>query len=112
MIGEEGKRYYVRMEDFITFMYDHTLHRKRKHLCSYCLQSFSTWEILKRHIKDYFRINDKQTIIMHKNGEHVEFKNYERKINSPFIVYAVFESILVPEYNGKQNPEQSYSNKY
>ena len=49
---------------------------------------------------------------MHKKGEHIEFENYESKINSPFIVYAVFESILVPEYNGKQNPEQSYSNKY
>ena len=49
---------------------------------------------------------------MHKKREHVEFENYESKINSPFIVYAVFESILGPEYNGKQNPEQSYSNKY
>ena len=28
-------------------MYDHTLHHGRKHFCCYCLQAFSTDEILK-----------------------------------------------------------------
>ena len=36
---------------------------------------------------------------MPKKGEHIEFKNYKRKIKSPFTVYADFESILVPEDN-------------
>ena len=31
---------------------------------------------------------------------------------SPLIIYADFESILVPETTGKQNPEESYTNKY
>ena len=30
---------------------------------------------------------------MPKNGEYVKFENYERKINSLFIIYAVLESI-------------------
>ena len=45
-------------------------------------------------------------------GEYVKFKNYERKIKSPFKFYADFESILVPEDNGKLNPEECYTNKY
>ena len=49
---------------------------------------------------------------MPKKGECVKFKNYERKIKSPFITYADFESISVPENNGKQNPEESYTSKY
>ena len=44
-------------------------------------------------------------------GEYVKLKNYEIKIKSPFIIYANFESILVPENNGKQNTEESYTNK-
>ena len=28
------------------------------------------------------------------------------------MIYADFESILVPEDNGKQNPNESYTNKY
>ena len=31
---------------------------------------------------------------------------------SPFMIYADFESILVPENNGKQNPKLSSTNKY
>ena len=38
---------------------------------------------------------------MPKKGEHVKFKNFERKIKWSFMIYADFESILVPEDNGK-----------
>ena len=40
---------------------------------------------------------------MHKKGEFLKFKNYERKIKSPFIIYANFESILMPEKIEKQS---------
>ena len=51
---------------------------------------------------------------MHKKGECVRFKNVERKIYdySPFMIYANFESILVPEDDGKQNPDERSTNKY
>ena len=85
---------------------------KIQSISRYCLQAFSTEEILKRHIKDCFEINGKQRIKMPRKGEHVKFKNYERKIKSRFIIYADFESILVSEDNGKPDPEESYKNKY
>ena len=49
---------------------------------------------------------------MPKKDDEVKFKNYERKIRSPFILYPDLESILVPEDNENQNPEESYTNKY
>ena len=52
-------------------------------ICRYFLQTLSTEEILKFHIKDCFKINSKQRITMPKKGEYVKFKNYERKIKSP-----------------------------
>ena len=69
----------------------------------FCLRAFITKEILKRHIKDRFNINRKQTIMIPKKDEYIKFKNFERKIKSPFMVYANFEIILVPEDNGKKN---------
>ena len=45
-------------------------------------------------------------------GEYVRFKNYKRKTKSAFMICADFESILVPKDNGKQNPDESYMNKY
>ena len=44
---------------------------------------------------------------MSKKGENVKFKNFERKVKSTFMNYADFESILVPEDNGKQNPNST-----
>ena len=78
----------------------------------YCLEPFSKEEILKRHIKDCFKTNGKQSIIMPKKGKYVKLKNHERNMKSPFIIYANFESILVPENYGKQNTEEFYSLKY
>ena len=84
----------------------------KKHFCRYCLKAFSTEEILKRQIENCFKINGKQRIIMPKKGKRIKFKNYERKIKSPVIIYADFESILVPKDNGKENPKKHYTNKF
>ena len=96
LIAEGEKKHYVFIKDFNTFMYDHTLHRGRKHFCCYCLQAFRTAEKVKVDIEDYFKIT------MPKKGEYIKFKNFERKIKSPFLIYADFESILVPEDNGNK----------
>ena len=50
LMGEEGKRDYVLINGFTTFMFDHSLHRERKLFCCYCLQTFSSKEILRYHM--------------------------------------------------------------
>ena len=67
---------------------------------------------MKGHIKGCFKINGKPKIKMPRKEEYVRFTNYERKIKSPFMIYADFESILVPEDNGNQNPNETDTNKY
>ena len=49
---------------------------------------------------------------MPKNGEYVKFLIFERKVKSSFMIYADFKVILVPDDNRKQNPNESYTNKY
>ena len=39
-------------------------------------------------------------------------KKKKKKKKSPFMIYADFEGILVPEDNGKQNSNESYTNKH
>ena len=89
------------MKDFNTFIYDHTLHRGRKYFCRHCLQGFSTEEILKRQIKDCFKINDKQRVINPKKGEYGKSKNYEKsnflyfmQILKVFYCQTTMESII------------------
>ena len=52
---------------------------EKKHFCRYCLQTFSTEEILKCHIKDCFKINGKQRIIMLKKVDYAKFKIMKEK---------------------------------
>ena len=59
LMGEEGKRYYVIINDFNALMFDDTLHCGRKLFCCYCSLPFCAVEILKLHIKDCFKINGK-----------------------------------------------------
>ena len=66
-----------------------------KYICCYCLQSFTTAQILGRHVNDCFDINEKQMIKMVKKSESVKFKNYTRKIKLSFKIHAGFESLKV-----------------
>ena len=83
-------------------MCNQTLHRNRKHFYLYCLQSFSTEQILEKRVNDCFEINDKQKI---KIAKKVKLLNLKTKWGekSLFMIYAGFESILVPQNNGNQN---------
>ena len=67
MTEEEAKRHYVLIKNFNTCMYDHTIHRGRKHFCHHCLQAFSSEEILKCHIKEkcYLKIALKLIVNKH-----------------------------------------------
>ena len=47
-----------------------------------------------------------------KKSEYVKFKNFERRKKSQFKTYADSESVAVPEDNGKQSRNESYTNKY
>ena len=63
LIVEEGKRLNVLIKEINTCMHDHILYHG-KDFYRYCLQAFSTEEILKRHIRDCFKINGKHMMKM------------------------------------------------
>ena len=62
----QRKKHCVLVNDFNRLMYDHSLHRGRKHFRVY--YTFITEEILKAQIKDFYKINDKQIINPIKHG--------------------------------------------
>ena len=52
----EGKTLYVLIKDFNRFMYHQALPQNRKHFCCYCLQNFSSAEILKNVIMTVLKL--------------------------------------------------------
>ena len=46
LIGDGGKKYSVLINDFNRFMYDNSLHSRKKYFCRYCLHGSIAEEIL------------------------------------------------------------------
>ena len=67
------------MKDFNAFMYGHKLQHERKHFCCYYLLSFSTEEILKRYVKDCFKINGKKSIVCQSKVGMLDSKNLKEE---------------------------------
>ena len=88
-------------------MYDHTKHFGRKYFSRYCLQAFSTEEILKCQLMITSNLMVKKGLRYLKKMNMLDSNIYERKIKSPFMIYADFENILLPEINEKQTPNES-----
>ena len=57
-------------------------------------------------------MNGKQAIKMSNKSEKVQFNNYHKELEVPFVIYADFEGI-VEKINGVKNkPDNSYSVAY
>ena len=106
------KNHHVLINNFNRFMYNYTKHKDKKHFCMYCLQCFSSADIPEKHKKDCIIVNGKQAINMPKEGEKVQFKNYHKKLDVPFVIYADFEAIVEKIHGVKNNSGSSYTDAY
>ena len=90
----DSQKHYVWIKDFNRFMHGITNYDGRKHFCKYCLQHFTTAEILNQHIPICFEINGTQAIRMPtEKNKWLSFENYPKQLNAPFVIYADFESL-------------------
>ena len=105
------KNHYVLINNFNRFMYNYTKHKDKKHFCMYCLQCFSSEGTLEKH-KNCITVNGKQGTNMPKEAEKVQFKNYHKKLEVPFVIYAEFEAIVEKIHGVKNNPGSSYTDAY
>ena len=65
--------------NFNTFMYHPSLNRGTKKFYRYCLQSFSTAQILERHVNDFFEANSKKMLKMAKKVKLLNLKTIREK---------------------------------
>ena len=99
LITQGEKQHYVLIKDFNKMMYNKTKEKERKHFCMYCLQCFSTDEILTKHKSNCMVINGEQAIRMPKEGSIVQFRTYHKQMPAPSVIYADFE-VLQKKYMG------------
>ena len=113
LITEDDNKHYVLIKDFNRFMFNQTKHEHRKHFCMYCLQCFSSEEVLKNHKDNCIQLNGEQAIKMpDKNNNTLKFNNFHKQQPVPFVIYADFEAITEKISGCRPNNNKSFTEAY
>ena len=84
---------------------------KKLFICKRCFSHFSKEELLDKHI-EYCSNNKTAVVEMPKPNTFLCFKNYDRQLPVPFVVYADFECFTKPMNTCSPNPKDSYNYNY
>ena len=98
------ENHYVWIKDFNKLMNTQSKNGRKLFVCYYCLQHFTSENILKNHTEVCLKINGTQKVKMPCKNKNTFFMNYHKQLMAPFVIYADFECITIPikEEHGKQ----------
>ena len=111
LLTENETHHYVYIKDFNRFMFNQTKHSNKKHFCMYCMQCFSTEEVLQNHKSVCLCVNGVQSVKM-PDDVILKFKNYHNQLPVPFVIYADFEAVTEKIASVSQNNEKSHTEMY
>ena len=110
---EDGVSHYSLIKDFTRLI--KTQKTKSKNgsifICKRCFSHFTKYELLQKHI-EYCSNNETVSVKMPKQDTMLYFKNYEKQLPVPFVVYADFECFTKPMNTCNPNPKESYNYNY
>ena len=76
--------------------------------CKRCLNGFTTKDALYNH-KTYCNEQNAVRVVLPKPNTMLSFKNYNRSMRVPFVVYADFESCIKPLDTCQPKTNESYT---
>ena len=85
-------------------------HKGKLYTCLNCLNSFNSEEKLQQH-KEWCYNNESVKLKMPEKGTILKFKNFLHAEKVPFVIYADFESKIIPINTCQPNPNNSYTTK-
>ena len=112
LISDDEKRHYCLIKSMSRLLSSQTSKRNGvQYYCMRCLNPFHSQESLDKHL-EYCSTHEAVKTEMPGEGTILSFKNYNRSMRVPFIVYADFESFIKPIDTCEPNPENSYTKQY
>jgi hypothetical protein len=91
-----GRTHYCLIQDLNKFLYRTKSTKNKTFFCHYCLHGFIRQDLLDNHI-DYCSTNGPQKVELPQPGDNIlQFKDYEKTLRVPFIIYADFECLNTP----------------
>ena len=112
LISDDEKRHYCLIKIMSRLLSSQTSKRNGvQYYCMRCLNPFHSQESLDKHL-EYCSTHEAVKTEMPGEGTILSFKNYNRSMRVPFIVYADFESFIKPIDTCEPNPKNSYTKQY
>jgi len=112
LISDGDKKHYCWIKNFNNLLSLRTeKSHNSMHYCKRCLRGYRKIDSLYRH-NEYCSQHDAQKVELPKPNTMLKFKNYNRSMRMPFVVYADFESLVKPIDTCQPDPTKSYTNKY
>jgi hypothetical protein len=115
LLGDgEGSLHYVLIKDVNRLLYSVSKHKGKAYFRLHCLHSCVSEKTLEKHKETCLEVNGVQATRLPKEGTKIKFKNHRNSMPVPFVIYADFESILVPEEKKdvEKDEDQSHTNRY
>ncbi|XP_022799901.1 uncharacterized protein LOC111337802 [Stylophora pistillata] len=111
LIAEGEKKHYCLIKSMSRLVSSQlSKNEHKKFICRRCLNYFGSQKLLDEHdelCRDHEAVREK----MPEPDTFLFFKNHQRKIDVPFVIYADFESILKPLNSAQPFPEKCYTDK-
>ena len=112
LISDGDKKHYCWIKNFNRLMALRTeKSHNSMHYCRRCLNGYRRIEALNKHT-EYCSQNTAQKVEVPEPGTTLSFKNYNRSMRVPFIIYGDFESFIKPIDTCQPDPRVSYTHKY
>ena len=110
---EDGDSHYSLIKNFHRLIKSQLTKSKdgKIFICKRCFSHFTKEELLEKHIK-YCSNNQTVAVKMPKSNTFLHFKNYDRQLPIPFVVFADFECFTKPMNSCCPNPKDSYNYNY
>lgn len=95
-LKQDKKAHYCLIRNLNTFLHRTKSSKQAFYYCTYCLHGFIRQDLLDIHV-EHCSSNGPQKIQLPKPGENIlEFKDFEKTLRVPFVIYADFECLNSP----------------
>ena len=106
-VENPNKKHYVAVKSLSRLLSkQNSKHKEAQHFCTNCLNGFES-EIIKDEHYEYCRLKDSVRVEMPTKNPIVKYADGQYQFKVSFVIYADFESILVPVSGAPNNPEMS-----
>ena len=111
LITDEEKSHYCLIRNFSRLMAHRTKHGHTQHFCYNCLHGFTTRLRLEKHTPLCQR-QQAQRIEFPEKDKTVKFRNFQKQLRMPFVIYADFECYTEKISGPLNNPDRSNTTAY